>query len=340
MSTTRKLILGCLLSLSISESAGVRADEEAASGPAAPEQSTELKSAVASSEGVQRYHLAYRFEPGSVLRYQTQQNTTMEAMVHENRKIDRSSVTQRRLFTVQDVTPEGTAHVTMQFEHVRMQLQANDAEPVVFESTMSDREIPVMFRMAADRLKGKAARYHVDNSGRAVTAAETAGPSTATGNTEAAEAASADDGTFLMPLPEQDVQVGDTWKDAHTVSVRVTKDINRRIDILRTFRLQSVEGDVATISFNSSVASPVSSSLIRAQLMQSTPKGTMVFDLKRGLMLRKHMRFDQTVLNAMGENTVVTSFGEIVEELLPAAEIKADASPEKPAPAAPALSAR
>ncbi len=306
------------------------------------------------AQDASEYSLKYIFHPGQTLRYETRQSQTMEAMVQENRKIDRSEATQRRIYTVRGIDDRGVAHLTMQFEHVKMQLQSNDNPPVVFDSTMKDDQIPQMFRMASDKLRGSAARFWLGADGRArpsvkdrdssavtatlVSASGTAAPEKPLVSDSEREqpkpAAEASDGTtFLTPLPEKPVRVGDTWTDTHKVKVRVTKDINRDIEILRTFRLQSVKDGVAFITFSSSITSSVRSPVIRAQLIQSTPRGSLELDLTKGIMLRKEMRFDETVVHAMGENTVVTAFGTHSDELLAEeGETAAESSEVQPQP--------
>ena len=264
------------------------------------------------AEHGQKYLLRYRFEPGQKLRYLTVQTATMDAAREDNKKSDRSEVEQRRLFTVEKIDDAGVAHIAMQFEFVRMQLQANGGEPVVFRSDMKPDEIPKMFQMTADRLRGSAARYQVLATGESNPAIEKVVKTSA--NTDSGQKSEA--GTFLMPMASDLIAVGDSWKDVQSVSVRVTDKINRKIEILRSFRLESVDGDLAKIKFTSSIISPIHSPSIRAQLIQSTPRGTLTFDIAQGAMVRKDLRFDQTVINGAGENTVVSSYGTYTEELL------------------------
>ncbi len=279
------------------------------------------------------YLLRYQFQPGQKLRYQTLQVATMDAAREDQRKSDRSEVEQRRLFTIEKIDDSGVAHIAMQFEFVRMQLQANGGQPVVFRSDMKAEEIPKMFQMTADRLRGSAARYQVLSTGLPNPAPEVivrTGGSSADKN---------DAGSFLMPLAEQPVAVGDTWTDSQFVSVRVTEKIDRKIEILRSFRLESVTDDIATIKFFTSIVSPVHTPAIRAQLIQSTPKGTLMFDIKRGMMLEKQLKFDQTVINGAGENTVVSSYGSYTETLLEdqnSGQPEAAAAEAAPSEAAPA----
>ena len=256
------------------------------------------------------YLLRYQFQPGQKLRYQTLQVATMDAAREDQRKSDRSEVEQRRLFTIEKIDDGGVAHIAMQFEFVRMQLQANGGQPVVFRSDMKADEIPKMFQMTADRLRGSAARYQVLSTGLPNPSPELIV------RTGGASADKNDGGSFLMPLAENPVAVGDTWTDSQFVSVRVTENIDRKIEILRSFRLESVTDDIATIKFFTSIVSPVHTPAIRAQLIQSTPKGTLIFDIKRGMMLEKQLKFDQTVINGAGENTVVSSYGTYTEELV------------------------
>lgn len=122
--------------------------------------------------------------------------------------------------------------------------------------------------------------------------------------------------TFLMPLPEHAVAVDETWREVIPVNVRVTEEISRKINILRTFRLESVEDGIATISFRSSVEAAVKSPTMRAQLIKATPKGTLTIDIERGVMLKREIRYDETVLEAIGQNSVVLCNGSSLEVLM------------------------
>ncbi len=132
--------------------------------------------------------------------------------------------------------------------------------------------------------------------------------------------------TFLMPLPEHAVALNETWREVIPVNVRVTEEISRKINILRTFRLESVEDGIATISFRSSVEAAVKSPTMRSQLIKATPKGTLTIDVERGVMLKREIRYDETVLNAIGQNSVVLCNGSSTEVLMDAADSPAPAA--------------
>lgn len=295
---------------------------------------------VASADEVQEpksaehYRLIYQFRPGQTLRYVTVQQATTDAAAAENHKVDKTEAEQRRVFTVDSVDDNSVAHVSMQFEYVRMQMQTDGRAPVVFDTTMKESEIPSVFRMAADSLRGKAPRYEIRANG---SVSESAATEAKPAEAKPAEAASTDTVaaavdppvrkadeakpeafSFLPPLPDQPVQIGESWRQVHTVRVRVTKDISREIEILQTFRLKSVTDGIAEIALNSSITSPVRSPLIRAQLIQASPKGTWYFDIANGRMIRREMHFDQSVLDAFGENTMLSSYGTYREVLQPA----------------------
>ena len=126
--------------------------------------------------------------------------------------------------------------------------------------------------------------------------------------------------TFLMPLPEHAVAIHETWREVIPVNVRVTEEISRKINILRTFRLESVKDGIATISFRSSVEAAVKSPTMRAQLIKATPRGTLTIDIERGVMLKREIRYDETVLNAIGQNSVVLCNGSSTEVLMDSAD--------------------
>ena len=291
--------------------------------------------------------LRYKFVPDQTLRYRNTENVTLDAMLGEIHKVDVTSIEQRRIFTVATVDDAGAARLTMQYEFVGMRVQTDDYEPVVFDTTMQPDDIPPAFRNTARQLKGSAPRFWISTLGSALQKSESAEgyapaekavaqagnvivgdkpsiPATAdvqqavaNSTPKSAEGSESSNAvTFLMPLPENPVAVGDTWREMIPVNVRVTEEISRQINILRTFRLESVENGIATISFRSSVEAAVKSPTMRSQLIKATPKGTLTLDIERGVMVKREIRYDETVLNAIGANSVVLCHGKSTEELL------------------------
>lgn len=302
--------------------------------------------------------LRYKFSPDQTLLYKSTETVTLDAMFGENRKVDVTGLEQRRLFTVTSVDPAGAAKLTMQYEFVRMQVQTDQSEPIVFDTTMKPEEIPPAFRNTARQLQGSAPRFWISNLGGALKESDQAlgGVAASTsvaragnlivgkkkpdeeegaeGHVEQAVATTTSENrtsheksksensdssnavTFLMPLPEEPVGISETWREVIPVSVRVTEDISRQVNILRTFRLESVENGIATISFRSSVEAAVKSPTMRSQLIKATPKGTLTFDIERGLMLNRVINYDEMVMNAIGQNSVVLCNGSSTETLL------------------------
>jgi hypothetical protein len=301
------LTLGLNGSAALQTSAATPADEEKSPVAEVEQTADEEQTKTDAGDEPQRWLLRYQFRDGQQLRYVSDQESTVDAQAGGARKTDVSKVKQQRLFTVNEVTDEEVAHLVMQFEHVRMQIQSDDKPPVVFDTSMAADEVPKLFQQAAHRLGGSAAKYRLTTTGLTASSGD---------SDSAVETEFVDANSFLIPLPEAEVAIGDTWKVESKVKVRVTAEISRHVVILRTFRLKDVRDGIASISFDSSVMSRTPSVTVRAQLIQATPKGDVEFDIERGLMLKREIRFDQTVLGALGPQTVLASWGKTTERLL------------------------
>ena len=316
--------------------------------PSPAQESTSAVSETTAIPPAETWTLRYKFTPDQKLRYETHQTMTLEAMLGESRRLDNSELRQRRVFTVLSVEDTGAAHVAMQFEHVWMKKQIDKLEPVEFDSTMKPADVPVAFRQVAHSLKGIAPKYWMSNRGlslyppaepkpiQPVVHKEDPEPKAsislvggdskensielAVGSDQQAvppqKKKENDPGSFLMTLPADSVAVGDTWKETISVPVRVTQEINREVPILRTFRLDAVENEIATISFRSSIETSVKGPTVRSQLIQATPRGTITFDIERGVMLRRVMRYNETVVGALGNESVLSSVGTNTEALV------------------------
>lgn len=302
-----------------SQTLGAAVDEQAAdtsTSAAASEQRTDAESSgdeqtsksssdsKSSSESCSpRYLLRYNLSDGDELRYLSEQTVHQKALAPAGQKTDTTRVKQKRLFRVSQ-SDGMTSKVSMQFEHVHMEIQSDDKEPEVFDSTMPRKEIPEKFRGIAGSLKGAAPVFVTRNDGT---------PVDEDGTESVPEGGQA---SFMMPLPAEEIAVGDSWKVFIPVKVRVAEGVMQEIRLLRTFKLKAVEDDVASISFSTSVVTPVKSPAVKAQLLQATPSGQVDFNVARGLVERREMKFDTTVLGALGPNTMLTATGKTVETLV------------------------
>ena len=306
-----------------------------------------------SADAPAAWTLRYQFQQGQRLRYQMEQKMALDANLGERgQSIDRSALRQRRLFAVTSVNEDSSAAFTMQFENVWMQKQSDDNPAVEFDSSMKPGEVPLVYQQVAHQLKGNAPRYLLTSrglskqsektpakveraSGENAPSAPASDPlveSEATANAiqlassnTAVQKEQTDPGSFLAALPEHEVRVGDTWKEQIMVNARLQEDVNVEVPILRTFRLDSVEGGIATISFQCSIQSRVRSPIVKGQLIQATPRGTIRIDTNRGLMLWRENIYDTSIFGALGQNTILTCVGRSTEELIEEAPI----SPEK-----------
>jgi len=320
---------------------------EAPEKPSAAEPTTASdNAAVATTEA---WLLRYKFQEGQKLRYQTTQKMTLTGTVGEKKQVDVSELKQRRMFTILSVDEVGSSHMAMQFENVWMQKKVDNAASVEFDSNMKPADVPYIFRQVASDLKGSAPKFWLSNLGRSMYPKETAAdkesavrtanksdetvtklvedePQSGTVQLVAGSTLDAtiqeqkkqtDPGSFLMTLPEKEIQVGQTWKETIVVPARMQNGINIEVSILRTFRLESVENGIARISFRCSIESLIRRDpTVAAQLIQATPRGILTIDINRGLMIRREMHYDESVFGVLGADSILASAGTNIEELI------------------------
>ena len=250
------------------------------------------------------YQLRYKFQPNQILKYETKQTIIQTGVAPFGEQVETNKVEQRRVYKITDVAEAGTATASMQFEYVRMERKAGEAEAVVFDTKMKEAEIPAFFRAAAKSLKTKAPVYELHPQGTDV-------------NDESLEQNPAGgQASFVVPMPEAAKAVGDSWTTFVEVKVRMAEQIFRTIKLRKTFRLKAVKDGVAEIGMATSTVGSVKDPRVKVQLLQATPSGTIWFDIDRGLVTKKEIRFNNTVLNAMGPQTMVSAKGRTIDRLL------------------------
>ena len=250
------------------------------------------------------YQLRYKFQPNQTLKYETKQTIIQTGVAPFGQQVETNKIEQRRVYTITNVADAENATASMQFEYVRMERDMGKNPPIVFDTKMKLDDVPKFFRHAAKSLKKKAPTYELKAKG--INTNEDQVEQTPTGG----------QATFVVPMPEAAKSIGESWTTFVEVKVRLAEQMFRTVKLRKTFRLKSVDNGIAEISMSTSTVGAVKDTRVRVQLLQATPSGTIWFDVDRGLVTKKEIRFSNTVLNAMGPKTMVSAKGRTIERLL------------------------
>ncbi len=127
---------------------------------------------------------------------------------------------------------------------------------------------------------------------------------------------------FFSVLPAEPVAIGATWKESYTVQID-QQGLKHPVKMQRQFTLESVTGDLATISFRTVPLTPLRDPQIEASVAQQLFKGTIVFDVARGRMMSRESELNQTVIGAVGQTSSMSVAGRRTEKLTTPAALAA-----------------
>lgn len=268
---------------------------------------------------VEKYRLAYKFQPNQFAHFDTWQATTIRTQFGEAREATTNEVRTRQHYRVVAVEADGNAILEVVINRIYMTVQFEDNPPTVFDSTQPASECPPQFRHILKSVGKPRARMKFAPNGeilsvtkmiRELTAEDDQTPDTP--ERRGAEGRY----NFLVVFPREPVPVGATWKDTYEVDVPIDKSLRRPVKLQRQFALASVDDGRATIQMKTAVLTPVQEPDQLAKLIQLTPSATIIFDVDRGTILSRTTEIDETVIGVAGPKSSLHATGEGREILL------------------------
>ncbi|RMG38204.1 MAG: hypothetical protein D6725_07710 [Planctomycetota bacterium] len=181
-----------------------------------------------------KYLLRFRFWPNQFVHYETTHRATLQVALQEVRQTTRHSSQTHKHVRVVTVHGDGSAVLETQIDWARLSAQNDDEPAVVFDSRQQKTACPPVFRHVAQSVGRPLARFTV--SPRGLVRREPA----SSGGTPDPHPTSPDEPagpTFLIPLPQDPVGVGDRWQEDFEVRVLVAQRIPQRVRLRRTFEL-------------------------------------------------------------------------------------------------------
>ena len=126
----------------------------------------------------------------------------------------------------------------------------------------------------------------------------------------------ANPGEMTVPLPENEVAVGESWSFPHDTSVRQKDGSTKQVKTRQKFTLTEVENGIATIRVETDILTPIRDPALEAQLIQHVTDGTVRFDIAAGRVVGQQTDIDKRVVGFQGEASSMHYVTRFSEELM------------------------
>jgi hypothetical protein len=265
------------------------------------------------------YRLRYKFRPNELVYYDVQHRSKRTIKSVGLVDVTTTEIWARKHFRVISVDREGAGLLELIIDHVKMRVDFGKNAPLVEFDSRSKDKTPRQFQRVKASIGMPRVRMRLAANGELiqVTLLNRASQP-ARGQLKYAPQTDANDPShnFLVVFPQESIAVGHSWSDRMTVDVRTGKTLVRPITLLRKHSLTSVKGNLATISISTRILSPIRDPKIRTQLIQRTPKVTVVFDLDRGVIVEKTMTINKRQIGGITENSSMHVVSKRTERLV------------------------
>jgi hypothetical protein len=271
------------------------------------------------------YQLAYKFRPNQFAHYDVTYKAMMRVQKGQVVQISENLTRSRKHFRVVSVDRNGSAVLEPVLDRVRMTARFDDNPPSEFDSDDKKKKLNPGKQKPDDKQKPHPAFAQIRAAvGRpqARLKVSTSGVLLRTIPLKGAVAAQPRKGkqqqSFLIEFPDKAIPIGHQWSEKpFEVQLAVAVGVRKIVKLKRRFELLSVKGDLATIESKVVMLTPVKAPKALMQLIQQRPKGKLVFDMKRGLIVSQNLTVDETVFGPIGNQSKVQAVTSLVETLVP-----------------------
>lgn len=258
------------------------------------------------------YTLRYEFHRGEIVGYKVDhQNQVVLQQQQAEQHVEHGSLTNKR-YTVRKVDEAGNATLDLQIDRVQLTAKVDGGNSISYD-TASGESPPTAFQGINATVGKPHVRVEVNPRGELLSLKWLI----ATDQTKKPTIEDAATLDIMVVLPEHPVKVGDTWKEPFEVEVNATPLLKKTVRLQREYTLKSVEGSQATIALKTVVLTPLHDAAQESQLVSKTPRGTVTFDLARGVVTSRTQKVDKVVVGFSGDDSKVHTLSSRTEKLAP-----------------------
>ncbi|MFQ5735051.1 MAG: hypothetical protein ACE5KM_24215 [Planctomycetaceae bacterium] len=272
------------------------------------------------------YLLRYKFTANKTVHYRVSHRSTIKMVKGTTRGTAVNEAETQKHYTVVAIDRRGNAILEPVIDWVKMSAQF-DEQPKKSYDSRTDQTADRRFAGVAKTVGKVLVQLKVTPRGELLKAAPQI-----PGNVQKAVVKNAgpprpaNDASknFLILFPGRPVRVGESWMDdSLTVSLQVgaAPRVWQRFTILRRYELVSVEDGKATLELSMTPEKPVNDPRLQVQLVQRLISGTIVFDLRKGVIVSRRLTADRKILGFAGNQSILHVKSLRTERLLTRKEV-------------------
>lgn len=243
--------------------------------------------AAADDEAGRKYDLKYQFQPGETVRWHVEHRATIRTTVSGTTQTAETLSRSVKAWRVKEIDGAGQVRFEHVVESVDMRQKLTGRQEVRYNS-QTDTTPPLGFENVAKSVGPVLSEITLDPRGKVIR------------RRQVTESQNSSEGQITIPLPGEPVPVGHSWSFGYDVDVPINGGGTKKIKTQQVFKLVSVKNDVATISAQTQILSPIHDPAIEAQVMQRAATGEVRFDLALGRILSQQMDVDKSVVGFSG----------------------------------------
>jgi hypothetical protein len=283
--------------------AATSSPEDAPDAESAPADEPAPSAEAAPPDDKRQFDLRYRFSPGEVIRTEIVHRAAVQTTIDGTTQKAETQSKSIKTWRVNEVTPQAVTFMHM-VESIDMWQRAQGRKEIRYNSR-TDSEAPPGYEEVAKAVGVPLTLVTMDDRGKIIKRQEKRAQPTSMST------------QMTMPLPEQPIGIGDTWTSPLEVEVVLKDGATKKIHTRQKFTLERVVDNVASITVDSQILTPVSDPAIEAQLIQRLSSGTVRFDIEAGRVLSQQLDLDRHVIGFSGAASSMHYVTRFTEELLP-----------------------
>ena len=263
------------------------------------------------------YHLKYKMAVGDEFRWSHEhkiESTNRMAGV----SIDTLSRDQSEfVWQVKSVDDLGRITFDITLDSVIMWSKNGTDKPKTYNS-MKDAKAPELYVSTAEKIGKPLSQWMVTQNGQVAESKS---------NYRKSDIGGIGD-TPVFAFPDKAIKVGHEWDVEDSLRAKNEFGVHQNLKVQVRHKLLKVVNNKAYISFVTQILTPLESERVKSQIVTHLTKGYIVFDMERGMPIRREIEWDERVQGYKGPESFLKYTARKSERLLSGRTEKANSLPK------------